>query len=104
MTDRLDALDLMSLSEDPGRWERIIEDQQGEAEKNPDVAHLLHTIHLERDRAASFRRFHASREFAAILRVLSIFRVTPPFGPIAEVGGGSGYLCWALVRCGFRDI
>ena len=71
------------------------------AASNESVADLLRSIFLLPDRDADFGRFAKSVEFATILRLLQTFGVARD-QTLIEIGGGPGFLTWALHRAGYR--
>lgn len=99
-TPLLDALNVTTLREDPELLERVIKDQHQLAVEDPATADFLRTIFLQQDREADFERFEKSAEFATILKLLRLFGVTPD-QRLIEIGGGAGFLTWALHRTGF---
>jgi hypothetical protein len=101
--DKIDSLELRQLQESPELTERIVVDDQKVAVSDPKVRDLLASIYLQADRNGEFQRFRKSREFQTILKLLSIFKVTPDLR-ICEIGGGSGFLTWALKDAGFRNL
>lgn len=99
----LDALKIHDLAEDPDRLEAAMADQQAKSLHDPAVKRLLDSIFLETDRAASFARFGTSYEFRTILALLDTFRVDRA-KPACEIGGGPGFLSWAMAQAGFGDV
>lgn len=99
----LDTLKIHDLAEDPDRLEQAMADQQEKSRSNPAVKHLLDSIFLEPDRAASFARFGKSFEFRTILNLLDMFRADRA-RPVCEIGGGPGFLSWAMAQAGFADV
>ncbi|HEX6979718.1 MAG TPA: methyltransferase domain-containing protein [Alphaproteobacteria bacterium] len=101
--DRIDALNLINLEENAEKLEKIVRLQQKVAASNPQIQSLLHATFLQEDRDGDFARFLATREFATIQKILGWFGITQK-SRLCEVGGGSGFLSWALHASGFRDI
>jgi hypothetical protein len=100
-TPLLDELNVTTLREDPELMEKVITGQHRQVASDKSVADLLQSIYLLPDREADFSRFAQSAEFATILRLLRIFGVTKDQSLI-EIGGGPGFLAWALHREGYR--
>lgn len=100
-TPLLDEVNVTTLREDPELVEKVIAGQHRQVASDKFVAELLRSIYLLPDREADFERFAASAEFAAILRLLRIFGVTKGQSLI-EIGGGPGFLTWALHHAGYR--
>ncbi|HUB63666.1 MAG TPA: methyltransferase domain-containing protein [Methylocella sp.] len=100
-TPLLDTLNVTTLREDPDLLENVIASQHKLAFSDKSVAELLESIYLLPDRAADFNRFAQSMEFATILRLMRIFGVTKDQALI-EIGGGPGFLTWALHRDGYQ--
>ncbi len=96
-------LKIHTLVEDPARHERVICDQQALSPTNPQIRSLLESIFLELDRAASFQRFLAGYELKTILKLLGLFGVSQS-QKICEIGGGPGFLSWALSSSGFDQM
>ena len=94
-------LKIVTLEENPERHEQVIRAQQ--LDTDPDIRKLLESTYLEADRLQAFQRFRAGYEFRTILALLDIFGVGRADN-LCEVGGGSGFLSWALSRSGFADI
>jgi len=99
----IDALNLHALVEEPDRLEKAIAEQQAASASNPETRALLESIYLEPDRARSFERFLNGLEFRTILKILDIFGVAKAT-PICELGGGPGFLSWALSKSGFTSL
>lgn len=97
--DQLDALNFIDLKDDWVKFEEIIVRQH--AEGNKEINDVLKSIYLNEDRAESFNRFLNSREFHYIKHLLSVLGVKP-LERICEVGGGAGYLSWALHQTGYQ--
>lgn len=94
-------LNILSLEEDPARHEAVIVGQQDDA--SPGIRFLLESTYLDKDRAAAFARFHDGLEFQTMRRLFDILDVKPE-ARICEIGGGAGFLSWALARNGFTDV
>jgi hypothetical protein len=100
-TPLLDEVNVTTLREDPDLLEKVIVGQHPQIASNESVADLLRSIFLLPDRDADFDRFAKSIEFATILRLLRTFGVMPD-RRLIEIGGGPGFLTWALHRVGYR--
>ena len=98
--DRGDRLNLHLLTEDPVRWEAMIRCEIELGRTSPQAQALLESIYCEEDRDAAFTRFHSGLEFAQIRRTLEMFGITRQHS-ICEIGGGAGWLGWALHREGY---
>ncbi|MSP26145.1 MAG: class I SAM-dependent methyltransferase [Myxococcales bacterium] len=94
-------LKILTLEENPERHERIIVSQQGDG--TPAVRELLRSTYLEADRAGAFERFGDGLEFRTICRLLGTFAVSRN-ATLCELGGGAGFLAWALCRAGFENV
>lgn len=105
MSDRisLDKLELFGLEEDPRMCESLIEKEQYRAQQDPLAQLLLETCYWEADREQAFRRYLESRDFSTTLELLRLFNI-PTDQPLAEIGGGSGFLSWALAQNGFQSV
>jgi 2-polyprenyl-3-methyl-5-hydroxy-6-metoxy-1,4-benzoquinol methylase len=99
--DAIDRLDVINLQENPDLVEKAVIELQQQARTDRDAAALLSAIYYDEDRAASFGRFFASRDFAATLRLLGHFGIGPQ-ARLIEVGAGPGFLASALARKGHR--
>lgn len=96
-------LDLFGLREEPLRWEAAVRAEQERAVHDPAAAELLRSIYCESDRAAAFERFWRSFELETTLALLA--RVGVRLGDrIVEIGGGPGWLGWALHRRGYYAL
>lgn len=100
-TPLLDEINVTTLREDPDLLEKVIVGQHQQAASNESVADLLRSIFLLPDCDADFGRFAKSVEFATILRLLQTFGVARD-QTLIEIGGGPGFLTWALHRAGYR--
>ena len=92
---------ILTLEENPERHEAIIAAQQDDPA--PAIQKLLHSIYLEKDRAGAFKRFHDGLEFRTIRKLLDRFGVRKD-ARILEIGGGAGFLAWALSAAGYSDV
>lgn len=99
----LDKLELFGLEEDPGLCERFIRQEQLRAERDPLAKYLLQTCYWEADREQAFVRYVNSQDFAATLDLLRLFKIQAN-APLVEIGGGSGFLSWALAQHGFQSV
>jgi glycosyltransferase involved in cell wall biosynthesis/2-polyprenyl-3-methyl-5-hydroxy-6-metoxy-1,4-benzoquinol methylase len=101
--DTLDlrGLNILRLEENAARHEAVIVAQQDDA--SPATQLLLESTYLDKDRAGAFERFCSGLEFQAMRRLFEIFGVQPG-QRVCEVGGGAGFLSWALVQAGFKDV
>lgn len=97
------AFKILTLEENPARHEAIIAAQQARYATDPGIRQLLDSIYLEADRARAFDRFLNGLEFQTIVKLLGMFRVTAA-SRLCEVGGGPGFLSWALTRAGFDRV
>jgi len=95
-----DRLELFGLAEDPERFETAIADCQRRAAGDPEMAQLLEATFYDADRAAAFERFGDGAELRAIVKLMRHLGVDGSTR-IVEVGGGPGFLTWALRREGF---
>lgn len=102
-TDASADLTLFELEENPARWEAAVQAEQRKAEGDPGAAHILESIYCEADRARAFERFFASRELSVLRGLLGRLGVEPS-ARICEIGGGPGWLGWALHRLGYRSL
>jgi SAM-dependent methyltransferase len=101
MTSDTRHLKILTLEEDPERHENVIVAQQDDASAS--IQHLLTSTYLEKDRAGAFARFRDGLEFRTITRLLDMFGVTRET-QICEIGGGSGFLSWALHTTGYDGV
>lgn len=90
-----DRLNLHRLSEDPVRWEAMIRSEIERGRTNPEAKALVESIYCDEDRDAAFTRFRSGLEFAQICHVLETFGTSREH-TICEIGGGGGWLGWAL--------
>jgi len=101
--DEADRLQIHSLVEDPEKWEQLIRTEIDRARADPAAYSMLESIYYEEDRARAFERFRQGAEFQRIQRLLQLFGVTRD-QRICEIGGGAGWLAWALFMSGYRSI
>ncbi|MCC9603029.1 class I SAM-dependent methyltransferase [Stieleria sp. JC731] len=99
----LDDLSLFGLREEPAISEQMIVNENRLAENNELADRILKSVYWEADRDAAFNRYYKSNDFANTLKLLKIFSVAPD-RPLVEIGGGSGFLSWALNRRGFSNL
>jgi SAM-dependent methyltransferase len=102
-TDLTSDLQLFSLEENPDRWERCITQEQVKARGDQRARRTLESIYCDEDRPAAFDRFAHSDELRVLLRLLELFGYAKA-DRICEIGGGPGWLGWALHRAGYRSI
>ncbi|APR80545.1 Hypothetical protein A7982_05892 [Minicystis rosea] len=98
-----DRLQIHSLVEDPDRWEAMIRAEIERARTDPAARAVIEAIYCEEDRAAAFARFREGPELARILALLSRLGV-PRDARICEIGGGGGWLGWALHHAGYHRL
>jgi hypothetical protein len=98
-----DHMAILALEERPEKFESIIVEQQKQCASNPALASLLDSIYLESDRALAFERFRGGYEFRTIEKLLGLFRVGRE-SRLCEIGGGPGFLSWALLQAGFTHL
>ncbi|HEY9759843.1 MAG TPA: methyltransferase domain-containing protein [Oculatellaceae cyanobacterium] len=103
MKDKLDQLKLIDLKEDPSLVEDCMILEQHRAESEEDARAILNAIFLQADRQGDFERFYESRDFNATLNILRLFSLSQS-AKILEIGGGPGFLGWALKRSGFTNL
>jgi hypothetical protein len=101
--DAGDRLKLYSLVEDPVRWEAMIRREIELGRTDARAQLVIESIYCDEDREAAFERFRTGIECARILRLLEYFGV-PKTARICEIGGGGGWLGWALHRAGYRAL
>jgi 2-polyprenyl-3-methyl-5-hydroxy-6-metoxy-1,4-benzoquinol methylase len=99
-TDKLDTLHF-DLTDDWKKFEDIINQQHITA--SSDINNILKSIYLNKDRAEAFDRFKQSYEFQYIHHLLTVLGIDDN-KKICEVGGGAGYLTWALSTSNYRFI
>lgn len=101
--DAGDRLKLHSLVEDPERWEAMIQREIERARVDPEARAVVEAIYCDEDRAAAFERFRRSDELARLLAMLERLGV-PRDARICEIGGGGGWLGWALHQEGYHRL
>jgi hypothetical protein len=99
----VDSLNILALEESPARLEAVIAEQQSLAQHDEGIQSLLASIYLTADRAQDFSRYLGSRDFEVTCKMLKLFGVRRD-DRICEIGGGPGFLAWALVQSGFTDV
>jgi 2-polyprenyl-3-methyl-5-hydroxy-6-metoxy-1,4-benzoquinol methylase len=99
----VDSLNIFGLEESPARLEAVITEQQSLAERDESVRDMLASIYLRSDRAADFSCYRGSRDFEVTVKLLELFGARRS-DRICEVGGGPGFLAWALVQSGFSHV
>ena len=97
------GLNVVFLREDADLYEQIIRQQQLESATRPELLRHLRTLYLEPAREQAFDRFLRSLEFSKIKDILSAFDVCGG-DAICEIGGGPGFLSWALACSGYRNV
>lgn len=97
------ALRIHDLAEDPDRLERAMAHQQELSRTDAGIRRMMESIYLEADRNAAFDRFQASFEFRTILKLFDIFKVDRR-ALTCEIGGGPGFLAWAMAQSGFAAM
>jgi SAM-dependent methyltransferase len=98
-----ERIPLYSWREDPNRYEEIVLEQLDEAESDPAIALLLRGNYIHRDPSVAFEEFRQSLEFQKIKELLATFGATTG-SRICEIGGGPGFVVWALREAGYRDV
>lgn len=93
-----DSLQLHSLREDPQLYEDVVLELHQSTD--PSILRLLQDTYYEADRARAFQRYLDSPDFAGVLRILRLSGISRD-EPIVEVGGGPGFLSYALARSGY---
>ncbi|MCD0459031.1 class I SAM-dependent methyltransferase [Roseiconus lacunae] len=99
----LDQLELFSLREEPAINEQMIVDENERAKSDELSAKILESVYWESDRDRAFERYHESLDFQTTLKLFKTFGVEKKQS-IVEIGGGSGFLSWALTQEGYQDI
>jgi 2-polyprenyl-3-methyl-5-hydroxy-6-metoxy-1,4-benzoquinol methylase len=99
----VDSLNIFGLEESPAKLEAVITEQQSLAERDGSIQALLASIYLSADRADDFARYLGSRDFEVTVKLLELFGVHRS-DRICEIGGGPGFLAWALVQSGFLHV
>ncbi|WP_158222575.1 class I SAM-dependent methyltransferase [Rhodopirellula sp. MGV] len=100
---KLDDLVLYSLREDPQISEQMIVGENERAKTDELSDRILKSVYWEADREAAFARYFESSDFKNTLKLINTFDINPS-APLVEIGGGSGFLSWALTRSGFQDV
>jgi hypothetical protein len=103
MSREAPLLKIHSLVEDPERWEAMIRAEIERGRTDPEARAVIESIYCDEDRAAAFERFRRGPELARILGLLSRLGV-PEDARICEIGGGGGWLAWALHLAGYRRL
>jgi alkylhydroperoxidase family enzyme len=80
--DAADGLTLFELEENPSNWEAAMCAEQERAKTDASARAVLESIYCEQDRGRAFQRFYES----------------------FELGGGPGWLGWALHLHGYRSL
>jgi len=101
--DSLDSLNLIDLKEDPKEYEKCILLEQAKAKNDPEAEKLLNWIYLLPDRDKDFARYLQSRDFSVALKILRYFGIHKSTS-VCEIGGGPGFLSWALKKSGFQNV
>lgn len=96
-------LRLFELQEDPDLWEAAMEAEQQRAKTDPAARQLLEAIYYDADREAAFQRFFDGLELRTILALLPLLGVQKHH-TICELGGGPGWLGWALRLHGYEHL
>jgi 2-polyprenyl-3-methyl-5-hydroxy-6-metoxy-1,4-benzoquinol methylase len=99
----VDTLNILGLEESPAKLEAVITEQQSLAERDEGIRALLASIYLRADRAGDFASYLGSRDFEITVKLLELFGVSRS-DRICEIGGGPGFLAWALVQNGFSRV
>ena len=99
----VDSLNIFGLEESPAKLEAVITEQQSLAERDGSIQALLASIYLSADRAADFARYLGSHDFEVTVKLLELFGVHSS-DRVCEIGGGPGFLAWALVQSGFLHV
>lgn len=99
--DQLDNMSFINLEDNWSKFEEIISKQH--AEGSLDINHNLKTLYLNQEREEAFNRFKNSYEFYYIHHLLKTLRIETD-KQFCEVGGGAGYLAWALLKSGYQKM
>ncbi len=99
--DPAERLTLHGLVEDPDRWEAMIRREIEIGKEDPSARALVEAIYCDEDRDRAFERFRGGTELRAFVRLLGRLGIGRE-QRICEIGGGGGWLGWALHREGFR--
>ncbi len=103
MSDKFDKLNLIGLKEEPGLVEDCMISEQLLSESEPTADAILTAIYLRANREQDFERFLYSRDFQVSLKLLNLFGANSN-KKICEIGGGPGFLSWALHRSGYTSV
>lgn len=101
--DPTDSLAIHSLTEDPARWEAMILAEIERSRTDPAARAVIESIYCDEDREAAFARFARGPEIARIAALLDDLGVSKD-ARICEIGGGAGWLGWALHHRGYRRL
>jgi hypothetical protein len=101
--DDMDRFQLVDGFEDAQLWEKAIHRAFEDAEHDATLAEVLRSAFLERDIAASFRRFQDSAAPKAVSTLLQRLGVSLDC-PIVDVGCGRGHLAFALHNLGHTNV
>ena len=96
-----DRLNLHLLIESPARWEAMIRSEIERGRTDPEARAIVESIYCDQDRDRAFTRFRSGLEFARIRQLLEEFGASRE-RRICEIGGGGGWLGWALHCEGYR--
>jgi len=99
----LDNINVSSLEENAKKFEEVILAQQNQYDSDSQVKTLLDSIFLEKDRERAFARFLNTKEFSTIKKLLLLFNVNID-KTICEIGGGPGFLTWALQKSAYKNV
>lgn len=94
---------LYFLQEDPDNFERAIAELIEISKSERSAQMILEGIYCESNRDKAFERFYQGLEFRTIITLLSRIKLSKK-DPICEIGGGPGFLAWALHKSGFEDV
>lgn len=101
--DAAEQLKIHALVEDPERWEAMIRREIELSRTDPAARAVIESIYCEEDREAAFERFRSSLELTRIIKLLEVSGVRRD-ARICEIGGGGGWLGWALHHAGYRHL
>jgi hypothetical protein len=96
-------LHLIDLQENSAKLESVVVAEQARAAINPAIAGMLESMFLEIDRDRAFARYLASKDFKTTVLLLEMVDINRQ-AKICEVGGGPGFLPWALSQSGFTSV
>jgi hypothetical protein len=99
----IDRLRIHSLVEDAARWETLIQEEIARARHDQATRQLLESLYYDEDRARAFERFRGGTELSRILQLLDTFGIGRD-QTICEIGGGAGWLAWALYTAGYTSL